>query len=195
MAAGCERMVHPIGQGCTSVGSQRRFIGVMLAAPFFVAGGAVTLVTAGMGAAVTMAAIFAAFGLCWFAALLVAASGSMRWAGPVALACGKCFGAGLHCRRGRPCLAGRLACCGAAVRSLLDRSFAKDCSVGCASPRWARSCCSCLPAAFFLSGTEIAAWHWLLPLAWALTLVPRLQRVPRPCRRDRCFGRSTGLRI
>jgi len=64
---------------------QRRFIGVMLAAPFLAAGAAVTLVTSSLGAAVTIAAIFAAFGLCWFAALLVAATGHMALAGRMAV--------------------------------------------------------------------------------------------------------------
>ncbi|TIQ14995.1 MAG: PAS domain-containing sensor histidine kinase, partial [Mesorhizobium sp.] len=57
MAAGCERMVHPSILGQKDRRCQRRFIGVMLAAPFFAAGAAVTLVTSGMGVAVTMAAI------------------------------------------------------------------------------------------------------------------------------------------
>ncbi|MER8394435.1 PAS domain-containing sensor histidine kinase, partial [Mesorhizobium sp. M1340] len=74
-------MVHPSVLGQDDRRRESRFIGVMLAAPFFSAGAAVTLVTSGMGAAVTVAAIFAAFGLCWFAALLVAASGKMTLAG------------------------------------------------------------------------------------------------------------------
>lgn len=86
MAAGCERMVHPSILGLDDRERQRRFIGAMLAAPFFAAGAAVTLVTSGMGAAVTVAAIFAAFGLCWFIALLVAATGRMDLAGRAALA-------------------------------------------------------------------------------------------------------------
>ncbi|TIV02304.1 MAG: PAS domain-containing sensor histidine kinase, partial [Mesorhizobium sp.] len=68
---------HPTVTGEAERLRQRRFIGVMLAAPFLAAGAAVTLVTSSLGAAVTMAAIFAAFGLCWFAALLVAATGHM----------------------------------------------------------------------------------------------------------------------
>ncbi|TJV03221.1 MAG: PAS domain-containing sensor histidine kinase, partial [Mesorhizobium sp.] len=49
----------------------------------------------GMGVAVTMAAIFATFGLCWFAALLVAASGKMAFAGQVALVMGSLALAGI----------------------------------------------------------------------------------------------------
>lgn len=38
IAAGCERMVHPSILGQSGRERQRRFIGVMLAAPFFAAG-------------------------------------------------------------------------------------------------------------------------------------------------------------
>ncbi|TIV00192.1 MAG: PAS domain-containing sensor histidine kinase, partial [Mesorhizobium sp.] len=88
-------MVHPSILGKNDRRYQGRFIGVMLAAPFFTAGAAVTLVTSGMGVAVTMAAIFATFGLCWFAALLVAASGKMAFAGQVALVMGSLALAGV----------------------------------------------------------------------------------------------------
>jgi len=174
MAAGCERMVHPTITGEGERLRQRRFIGVMLAAPFLAAGAAVTLVTSSLGAAVTVAAIFAVFGLCWFAALLVAASGRMAFAGQAALVIGGLALAGAICAAGglaspvalfavalpfeawwiggsrRAALAGALS----ALATILLQPFAG----------------SLLP----LGQATVAAWHWLLPLAWALTLVPRL---------------------
>jgi two-component system, cell cycle sensor histidine kinase DivJ len=174
MAAGCERMVHPTITGQGERLRQRRFIGVMLATPFLAAGAAVTLVTSSLGAAVTVAAIFAAFGLCWFAALLVAATGRMAFAGQAALVlaslalAGAIFAAGgLASPVALLALAlpfealwigasRRAALCGAAaaLAAILLQPFAG----------------SILP----LAPAEIAAWHWLLPLAWAMTLVPRL---------------------
>lgn len=180
MAAGCERMVHPSILGRSDRLRQRRFIGVMLAAPFFTAGAAVTLVTSGMGAAVTMAAIFAAFGLCWFAALLVAASGRMAFAGQVALAMG-----GLA-------LAGIVAAAGglASPAALLVVALPFEAWWIGGSRRaalWGAVCaCAALllqPFAGFvfpLGSAEVAAWHWLLPLAWALTLVPRVGALGDP---------------
>lgn len=180
MAAGCERMVHPSILEQNDRLRQRRFIGVMLAAPFFAAGAAVTLVTSGMGAAVTVAAIFASFGLCWFAALLVAASGKMALAGRAALAMGGLAVAGVIAAAGglaspvallavalpfeawwigasrRAALWGGVA----ALAAVLVQFFAG----------------SVLP----LTPTQIAAWHWLLPLAWAFTLVPRLAALGNP---------------
>lgn len=180
MAAGCERMVHPSILGQNDRRCQRRFIGVMLAAPFFAAGAAVTLVTSGMGVAVTMAAIFATFGLCWFAALLVAASGKMAFAGQVALVMGSLA------------LAGVIAAAGGMASPVAMLVVALPFESGWigASRRAAlwgalSACVAILLQAFagsvFPFGpAEIAAWHWLLPLAWALTLVPRVAALGSP---------------
>ncbi|OWK22326.1 hypothetical protein AJ88_08390 [Mesorhizobium amorphae CCBAU 01583] len=144
-------MVHPTITVPDERLRQRRFIGVMLAAPFLAAGAAVTLVTSSLGAAVTVAAIFAAFGLCWFAALLVAATGRVALAGQAALAMGglaltgAIFAAGAwphrllclpwHCRSkpGGSADRGALAC---GVRYALSQ----------------RSCCSPLPVPSCRSG-------------------------------------------
>ncbi|AZO48316.1 MAG: HAMP domain-containing histidine kinase [Mesorhizobium sp.] len=173
-------MVHPTIMGVGERLRQRRFIGVMLAAPFLAAGAAVTLVTSSLGAAVTVTAIFAAFGLCWFAALLVAASGRMALVGRAALLFGGLALAGAIFAAGglaspvallaltlpfeawwiggsrRAALWGALSALGAVLLQLF------------AGPL--------LP----LGSAGIAAWHWLLPLAWALTLVPRLNSLRDP---------------
>lgn len=180
MAAGCERMVHPSILGQNDRLRQRRFIGVMLAAPFFAAGAAVTLVTSGLGAAVTMAAIFATFGLCWFTALLVAASGKMTFAGQAALAMGSLALAGVIAA------AGGLA---SPVAMLVVALPFEAWWIG-ASRRaalWGSvSACVAILLQFFagsvfpFGAAEIAAWHWLLPLAWAFTLVPRVAALGNP---------------
>ena len=167
-------MVHPaiVGQGDRL--RQRRFIGIMLAAPFFAAGAAVTLVTSGMGAAVTVATIFAAFGLCWFAALLVAASGKMALAAQVALAAG-----GLA-------LAGAIAAAGGLASPVALLALALPFEawwIGGSKRAALWGGLSALAAMLLqpfvssvipLGAVQVAAWHWLLPLAWGLTLVPRL---------------------
>ncbi|MEP6565066.1 MAG: HAMP domain-containing sensor histidine kinase [Mesorhizobium sp.] len=167
-------MVHPTIIGQDDRLRQRRFIGVMLAAPFFTAGAAVTLVTSGMGAAVTVATIFAAFGFCWFAALLVAASGRMALASQVALAVGGLVLAAVIAVAGG--LASPVALLavalpfeawwiGASRRAMLWGGGSA--LVAVLLQPFAGSVLPFGPA-------EIAAWHWLLPVAWALTLVPRL---------------------
>jgi two-component system, cell cycle sensor histidine kinase DivJ len=180
MAAGCERMVHPSILGQNDRRCQRRFIGVMLAAPFFAAGAAVTLVTSDMGVAVTMAAIFATFGLCWFAALLVAASGKMAFAGQVALVMGSLALAGVIAAAG-----GMASPVAMLVVALPFEAWWIGASRRAALWGAVSACVAVLLQAFagsvFSFGpAEIAAWHWLLPLAWALTLVPRLAALGSP---------------
>ncbi|RWM83725.1 MAG: PAS domain-containing sensor histidine kinase [Mesorhizobium sp.] len=173
-------MVHPSILGQNDRRCQRRFIGIMLAAPFFAAGAAVTLVTSGMGAAVTMAAIFATFGLCWFAALLVAASGKMAFAGQVALVMGSLALAGVIAAADG--LASPVAMLvvalpfeawwiGASRRAALWGAIAAF--VAILLQAFASS-------VFPFGPAEITAWHWLLPLGWALTVFPRVVRLGNP---------------
>ncbi|ANT50678.1 ATP-binding protein [Mesorhizobium amorphae] len=173
-------MVHPTITVPDERLRQRRFIGVMLAAPFLAAGAAVTLVTSSLGAAVTVAAIFATFGLCWFAALLVAATGRMALAGQAALAMGGLVLAGATFAAGG--LASPIALLALAL------PFEAWWIGGSRRAGWWGALCafaaillqpfagSILP----LGATEIAAWHWLLPLAWALTLAVRLTALRNP---------------
>ncbi|TIP28438.1 MAG: PAS domain-containing sensor histidine kinase [Mesorhizobium sp.] len=173
-------MVHPSILGQNDRRCQRRFIGVMLAAPFFAAGAAVTLVTSGMGVAVTMAAIFATFGLCWFAALLVAASGKMAFASQVALMMGSLALAGIIAAAG-----GMASPVAMLVVALPFEAWWIGASRRAALWGAVSACVAILLQAFagsvFPFGPAVtAAWHWLLPLAWALTLVPRVAAPGRP---------------
>ncbi|RWI98950.1 PAS domain-containing sensor histidine kinase [Mesorhizobium sp.] len=173
-------MVHPTVTDEAERQRQRRFIGVMLATPFLAAGAAVTLVTSSLGAAVTVAAIFGAFGLCWFAALLVAATARMTLAGRASVATGGVALAGAIAAAGglaspvallavalpveswwiagsrRAAISGALAAFGAILLQPFANQF--------------------LP----LGESAIAGWHWLLPLAWALTLLPRAAAFANP---------------
>ncbi|RUU72981.1 PAS domain-containing sensor histidine kinase, partial [Mesorhizobium sp. M7A.T.Ca.TU.009.01.1.2] len=166
-------MVHPSILGRSDRERQRRFIGVMLAAPFFAAGAAVTLVTSGMGVAVTMAAIFAAFGLCWFVALLVAATGKMAIASGLALVlAGISLGSLIAAAGGLSSPVAMLVLAlpfeawwiGGSRRAALWGAVSAAVAI-LAQPL--------AGTVFPFAGAQIAAWHWLVPLAWALTLMPR----------------------
>ncbi|BCM18303.1 sensor histidine kinase [Mesorhizobium sp. J8] len=171
-------MVHPTVTGETERLRQRRFIGVMFAAPFLAAGAAVTLVTSSLGAAVTMAAIFAAFGLCWFAALLVAATGHMAFASRMAVVL-----AGLA-------LAGAIAAAGGLASPVALLAAALPVETWWVSGTRRATLSGALAAvgaivlqplaSHVLPSGEIAAWHWLLPLTWALTLAPRAAALADP---------------
>lgn len=180
MAAGCERMVHPSILGKNDRRCQGRFIGVMLAAPFFAAGAAVTLVTSGMGVAVTMAAIFATFGLCWFAALLVAASGKMAFAGQVALVMGSLALAGVIAAAGGMASPVAMLVVALPFEAWWIGASRRAALWGAASAFVAILLQAFAGSVFPFGPAETAAWHWLLPLAWALTLVPRVAALGSP---------------
>ncbi|MGN6536167.1 MAG: sensor histidine kinase [Mesorhizobium sp.] len=174
MAAGCERLVHPCVAGEPQRRTQRRFIGVTMAAPFLAAGAAVTLSAACLGADMALLAIFATFGSCWFVALLVSSSGSLTLpsklaagAASIGLACLIAVAGGLASPVALLALAlpveaawvfgTRRAVIGAAVAAtiaiVLQFALAPLLPLAAASP---------------------AAWHWLIPIAWGLSLVPRM---------------------
>ncbi|MBZ9772110.1 MFS domain-containing histidine kinase [Mesorhizobium sp. CO1-1-8] len=166
-------MVHPSILGRSDRERQRRFIGVMLAAPFFVAGAAVTLVTSGMGVAVTMAAIFAAFGLCWFVALLVAATGKMAIASWVALVlAGISLGSLIAAAGG---LSSPVAMLVVALpfEAWWIGTSRRAALWGAVSAAVAILAQPLAGTVFPFAGAQIATWHWLVPLAWTLTLIPR----------------------
>ncbi len=172
MAVGCERLVHPSIEDRQQRIRQRRFIGATLAAPLFVAGGAVTLITASMGVATTIATIFAVFGLCWFAALLVAASGSMRWAGPLALCSASVAGAGLLAAIGGPASPAALLVLALPVEAFWIGASRRAALWGAAAAAGALVL-QLLAGSVFAAGAEISAWHWLLPVAWLGTVFLR----------------------
>ncbi|MER9659357.1 PAS domain-containing sensor histidine kinase [Mesorhizobium sp. M0159] len=167
-------MVHPSVLGQSDRCRHSRFIGAMLAAPFFSAGAAVTLVTSGMGAAVTVAAIFAAFGLCWFAALLVAASGKMTLAGQLALVVGSVALGALIAAAGGVASPGALLAVAVPFEAWWIGQSRRAVIWGAISAFVAVLLQPLAGSVLPLDQTEIAAWHWLVPLAWALTLIPRI---------------------
>ncbi len=171
MAAGCGRLVNPSVVDAGERSRQSRFIGVMLAAPFLAAGSAVTLITASLGADVTLAAIFATFGLCWFTALLVAATGRLLPGVPLALAAASAGLAGLVAAAGGP----------ASPVMVLALALPVEAFWISGERRWAVwgivAACAGILLQFAIHpvwpAAAPAAWHWLVPLAWGATLLPR----------------------
>lgn len=173
MAVGCERLVHPSVEDAADRRQQRRFIGVMLAAPFLLAGGAVTLVTSAMGAALTFAAIFAAFGFFWITALLVAASGSVRVAFPAALIGSAIAIAGLVAAAGGLASPVALLVLALPVEACFIRPSRYSALSGLAAGVGAVALQGFAGVEFFPE-TVVSAWHWLLPLGWACTVALRM---------------------
>lgn len=173
VATGCERLVHACVVDSAARGSQSRFIGLMLAAPFLVAGMAVVLVTARLGAGVTVAAIFAIFGLSWFMALLVAATGRLMPSAGVALGTASVGLAGLIAAGGglaSPLLILALAL---PVEAFFVGGSRRAAGFGLVAA--AAAIALQFAAVPLLSTGAPLAWHWLFPIAWGLTWLPRMR--------------------
>lgn len=177
VAAGCEHLVHTSVIDPAARRTQRRFIGLMLAAPFLAASMAVVLVTARLGAGVTVATIFAVFGLAWFMALLVAATGRLMPSAGIALATA-CIG-----------LAGLIAAGGGLASPLVVLALALPVEAFFVGSRRRAAGFGIIAAlaavvlqfalAPLLQAQAPAAWHWLFPVAWGLSLLPRARGLAR----------------
>ncbi|MFE0013800.1 ATP-binding protein [Mesorhizobium sp. NPDC059054] len=149
---------------------QRRFIGLMLAAPFLAASMAVVLVTARLGAGVTVATIFAIFGLSWFMALLVAATGRLVPSAGVALATASIGLAGLIAAGGG--LASPLVVLALALPAEAFFVVSKRRAAGFGIIAALAAIAVQFALMPLLPAAAPAAWHWLFPIAWMLTLLP-----------------------
>lgn len=173
IASGCERLVNPGVTEGSQRQSHRRFIGQALVAPFLLAGAAVTLATSSIGAGVTVAVIFAVFGLGWFTALAAATAARLGWTKHIALFVAALGIAGLVAS------AGGLASPVALLVLILPLEAFWVTPSRRAAIEGAVAGCGAIALQFaigtvFPAGSAVpAAWHWLIPLAWAITFVPR----------------------
>ncbi len=175
MAAGCERLVHPSIVESGQRRLHRRLIGVLLASPFLAGGAAVTLATASLGAAATIGAIFILFGFGWLAAMLVTATGKARLVGRGALAAGAGVLAALMAIAGGLASPVALLSLALPVEAFWISSSRRAAVWGGVAALAAIALQAAFGSMLPLAG-EPAAWHWLIPLAWAAALFARLGR-------------------
>jgi two-component system, cell cycle sensor histidine kinase DivJ len=165
LAAGCERLVHPSVAEAVARARHARLISVLMIAPFLMACGAGQTMVGAFGAAVTLAAVCAIFGLYWFAALMVAATGKDRPANAGILAVSSVLGGLIAAGAGG--LGSPLAVMAGALvfeAAWVERTRSAVIAGLAAS--------LCLVALQVLVGTAAgsSAWHWLVPLAYATTV-------------------------
>ena len=172
VAAGCDRLVHPSIDG-SARSLQRRLVGLLLAAPFLVGGAGVVLVSANLGAASTFAVIFAAFSLCWLAALLVAATGKATQIGVASLVAGTAAIAAIIAAAGGVTSPATLLVAAVPLEALWAWRTRKAAMLGAAAAVAALLSQGFLGAMPFAEGAAVSAWHWLLPVAWLATFAVR----------------------
>jgi len=172
LAGGCDRLVHPQADGIER-SRQRRLVGLLLAAPFLVAGAGVFLVSANLGAASTFAVIFAAFSLSWLAALLIAATGKTGQIGTASLVVATTAIAAIVAAAGGLTSPATLLVAALPLEALWvwrTRKAAKLGAIAAAAALLSQAVLGSMP---FADGAVVSAWQWLLPVAWLATFAVR----------------------
>ncbi|MBE1203060.1 PAS domain-containing sensor histidine kinase [Aminobacter carboxidus] len=172
MAGGCDRLVHPSADGCER-SRQRRLVGLLLAAPFLVAGAGVFLVSANLGAASTFAVIFAAFSLSWLAALLIAATGKAGQIGVTSLVVATAAIAAIVAAAGGLTSPATLLVAALPLEALWVWRTRKAAKLGAIAAVIAVLAQGLLGSMPFAEVAAVSAWHWLLPVAWLATFAAR----------------------
>ena len=174
IAAGCGRLVHPSVTDAASRLRQRRFIGIMLAGPFLVAVAVAVLFPPHLGVAMTLAAICATFGAGWLAAFCVAATGK-EWANDaIALVLGTVALAAIVAAAGGLASPATLIIVALPFEACWLHRTSRAALAGTAAALAVVPLQAVLGTAFFADATAVGAGHWLLPLAYAGFVIPRI---------------------
>ena len=152
----------------------RRFIGIMLAAPFLVAGAVAILFPPHLGAGMTLAAICVTFGAAWLAALLVAATGRMWAADVAALVLGSTVLAAIVAAAGGLASPAVLAIAALPFEAWWLRRTPQAALAGAAAALAVIPLQAIFGTVFFTDATAASAGHWLIPLAYLAFVVPRV---------------------
>jgi len=173
IAAGCERLVHPRVTEDAERTGQARLLGLLLGGPFMIGAAAWLTMPATAGMAMSLAFICAVFGIAWLAALVVASTGQAGIVKRVALFLAAGLFALLVAAAG-----GLSSPAGLVVLALPIEAY-----IACRTRRAALFGTVALGAALvgaaalgpsLFHGASAAAWHWLIPLAYAATVLPRI---------------------
>ncbi|WP_237683989.1 sensor histidine kinase [Pseudaminobacter soli (ex Zhang et al. 2022)] len=174
LAFACDRLVHPSVVDAEARGEQRRVMGLLLAGPFFLSAAAWILLPASIGSVVTFGLMAGTFCLCGILALVLGASRNVALTLPVVLLLGAAHFALFIAGAGG--LSSPVALLAAALpaeawlatrnRQTLGMGFAA--MLGCLVLQAIFS--NVLPV-----GGSPTAWHWLLPLAYAGLVLPRMK--------------------
>ncbi|WP_245444872.1 sensor histidine kinase [Pseudaminobacter soli (ex Li et al. 2025)] len=172
--AGCDRLVHPSVRDESARAAQRRLVGILLTAPFFVSASIALYLANTLGAATTLAATCATFGAAWLAVLLVAASGKEQLAAAAALTFGIASISAIVAGAGglaSPMSALLLAL---PLEAYWQRRSPRAGLNGAGAALAVLPLQALLGSTVFPASAAVAGWHWLVPLAYVATLLPRL---------------------
>ncbi|MFU0506662.1 ATP-binding protein [Pseudaminobacter sp. NGMCC 1.201702] len=172
--AGCDRLVSLSITKEDDRARQRRLVGIFLAAPFFLAAAFAFFLSASLGPSMTLALICATFSLAWIGVLLVSSSARDRIAGIVGLVSGTIVLSVLVAAAGG--IASPLAVLILALpfEAYWQRRAAGALLWGGVAALSVLPIQTLLGSMFFPISQVPAAWHWLVPVAYAATVIIRI---------------------
>ncbi len=164
VAARCERLVYSAVHEPAERLRQRRFIGVMLVAPFLIAAPAAILFPPLTGVAATLAGICSVFGAAFLIALLVAATGRARIGEAIALMLGTAALAAIVASAGGPTSPAAIMLAALPFEAWGVRRSSKAVLLGAAAALATLPLQAVLGAGFLAGAAVPAVEHWLKPL-------------------------------
>ncbi|MGB3391444.1 MAG: ATP-binding protein [Pseudaminobacter sp.] len=153
---------------------QRRLVGVLLASPFFMGAAAAMFLATQLGASMTLALICGLFSLAWLFVLQISSSASDRVAGPVALGLGTVFLASILAAAGGLASPVSVMVLVLPIEAYLRRRTRHSLLWGGAAALAVLPLQGLLGSILPAPVEAAAGWHWLLPVAYGMTLLVRL---------------------
>jgi cell cycle sensor histidine kinase DivJ len=174
IAAACDRLVHPSVAEAFARARQQRMVGILLAAPFFAAVAAAFFLSASLGAATTLTVICAAFSVAWAGIVLIGSTADDKIAGRASLVVGFLALSILIAAAGGTASPMTAMILALPLEAYWQRRTARSALWGGAAALALLPLQAILTTAVFTETMPVSAWHWLVPLAYLASLLPRI---------------------
>lgn len=174
LTAGCDRLVSLAITGEDDRARQRRLIGILLAAPFFLAPSFAFFLSASLGPSMTLALVCATFSVAWLGVLLVSSSAKDKLAGMAGLTAGTIALSVLVAAAGG--IASPLAMLILALpfEAYWQRRTARALTWGGVAALSVLPIEALIGSTWFPAAQTPTAWHWVIPAAYAASLLLRI---------------------
>jgi cell cycle sensor histidine kinase DivJ len=186
-------LVHPAVADEAERRRQRHLIGLLLASPFFMGAAAALFLPSVLGASMTLALVCGLFSLSWLFVLQLSSSGNDRIAAPAALLLGTVPLSVILAAAGGPASPASIMIAALPLEAYMRGRQAQSLLTGCAAALAAWLLQAVLGTTVFTQTAPAAGWHWLLPVAYGVTLLPRISQLLETARPVQPNQRSAAL--
>lgn len=173
-SSACDRLVHPTVADDAGRRRHRHLIGLLLASPFFVGAAAALLLPGMLGASMTLAFVCGLFSIAWLFALQLSSSGKDRCAAPAALVLGTVLLSVIVAAAGGLASPASVMIAALPLEAYFRGRSAQSLLIGGGAALAVLLLQAILGVTVMTQAGPAAGWHWLLPLAYGMTLLPRL---------------------